>query len=136
MINIKDLLISNAPKDNVPGITQFLGNTIENTKFLSSEYYIKLRKYQANKMNDASLNPAIISWLSTHKIRMNCLLDKFDKDLGQPKEKREIQTYYTHINPKKQETGTLFDEITKIREYYTKIDPNQKIIYFVSSCRS
>ena len=134
--NIKDLLISNAPYDNISGIAQFLENTIENTRFLSSIYYNNMILYSLNNMNDASLDPAIISWLSTHKIRMNCLLDKFDKDLGQPKEQREIQTYYTHINPKKQETGTLFDEITKIREYYTKIDPKQQIIYFVSSCRA
>ena len=134
--DIKDLSISNAPYDNIPGITQFLGNTIENTSFLSSIYCNNIKFYHSTKMNDASVPSYIQSWLSTNKIRMNCLLDKFDKDLGQPKEKREIQTYYTHINPKKQETGTLFDEITKIREYYTKIDPNQKIIYFVNSCRA
>jgi hypothetical protein len=134
--DIKDLSISNMRADNISSISQYLGNDIEHVPYYDSNYFELLNNTYDLSGIDSSISKDDKKWIFDTRSRLDNLIGKFDSDLDNPNVKeREIQTYYRHINPKKKECSTLFDEIQQIRSYYKSMNYTEEIIYFVLSCR-
>jgi hypothetical protein len=132
-----DSIDTNNKTLHLPNILCYLNSEYSN-EYLQSKYYKTFSK--AKSMSNAQIyqDSNIVSYID----KVNALIENLDNDLSSEQSERELVTYYDHINPQKQDRGTLLEEIKKIREYNSKLpssawidNPNHIVIYFVSSCR-